>query len=163
MSLLLWHGRIMIATTFALALVLAVYPLPLELRWWRPDVVLLLAIYWVFTLPHRANLWLLVALGLTQDLIEGAPLGQHVLALMIVTYICMHSYQRVRNYALWQQVCWVFVLVGIGQVIDNWVQGLAGRPLSGLTLLYPALTSALLWPLIFPVLEKLRRYYRIAR
>lgn len=156
-------ARAMIGATFTLALILTVLPLPLEWRWWRPEFVLLLVIYWTFTMPQRTSLLMLLGLGLFQDVLVGAPLGQHALILLIVAYICIQSYQRVRNYTRWQQCLWVFVLVGVGQLIDNWVQSMAGRPLSGLQFLYPAMTTAALWPLLFPVMEKLRRYYRIER
>ena len=93
--------------SFLLALMLSVYPLPMDMRWWRPEFVLVVAIYWIFFMPLTVSFTLLCVLGLFQDLLEG---------------------------------------VGVAQLTDNWVQGMAGRPLSGIQFLYPALTSALLWP-----------------
>lgn len=135
-----------IAFSVLAALVLSVYPLPMDMRWWRPEFVLIVAIYWIFFMPLTVSFTLLCALGLFQDLLEGVPFGQHSLGLVIVAYICILSYQRVRNFSIWRQSAWIFVLVGIAQLTDNWVQGMAGRPLSGVQFLYPALTSALLWP-----------------
>lgn len=135
-----------VALSFLVALVLSVYPLPMDMRWWRPEFVLVVAIYWIFFMPLTVSFTLLCALGLFQDLLEGVPFGQHSLGLVIVAYICILSYQRVRNFSIWRQSGWIFVLVGIAQLTDNWVQGMAGRPLSGVQFLYPALTSALLWP-----------------
>lgn len=135
-----------IAVSFLVALILSVYPLPMDMRWWRPEFVLVVAIYWIFFMPLTVSFTLLCALGLFQDLLEGVPFGQHSLGLVIVAYICILSYQRVRNFSIWRQSGWIFVLVGIAQLTDNWVQGMAGRPLSGVQFLYPALTSALLWP-----------------
>lgn len=136
-----------VALSFLVALVLSVYPLPMDMRWWRPEFVLVVAIYWIFFMPLTVSFTLLCALGLFQDLLEGVPFGQHSLGLVIVAYICILSYQRVRNFSIWRQSGWIFVLVGIAQLTDNWVQGMAGRPLSGVQFLYPALTSALLWPM----------------
>jgi len=135
-----------IALSFLVALLLSVYPLPMDMRWWRPEFVLLVAIYWIFFMPLTVSFTLLCTLGLFQDLLEGVPFGQHSLGLVIVAYVCILSYQRVRNFSIWRQSAWIFVLVGIAQLTDNWVQGMAGRPLSGAQFLYPALTSALLWP-----------------
>lgn len=135
-----------IALSFLAALVLSVYPLPMDMRWWRPEFVLVVAIYWIFFMPLTVSFALLCVLGLFQDLLEGVPFGQHSLGLVIVAYICILSYQRVRNFSIGRQSAWIFVLVGIAQLTDNWVQGMAGRPLSGIQFLYPALTSALLWP-----------------
>ena len=69
-----YHAQVVIAATFVLALLLAVYPLPLSWRWWRPEFVVMVAIYWIFTLPLRTSLILLILLGLFQDLLEGVPL-----------------------------------------------------------------------------------------
>ncbi|MEN0035612.1 MAG: rod shape-determining protein MreD [Cellvibrio sp.] len=137
---------LIMAMSFFIALILSVYPLPMDMRWWRPEFVLVVAIYWIFFMPLTVSFTLLCALGLFQDLLEGVPFGQHSLGLVIVAYICILSYQRVRNFSIWRQAGWIFVLVGIAQLTDNWVQGMAGRPLSGVQFLYPAITSALLWP-----------------
>ena len=134
---------VVIALSFLVSLVLSVYPLPMDMRWWRPEFVLIVAIYWIFFMPLTVSFTLLCALGLFQDLLEGVPFGQHSLGLVIVAYICILSYQRVRNFSIWRQSGWIFVLVGIAQLTDNWVQGMAGRPLSGIQFLYPAFTSAL--------------------
>ncbi len=144
-----------IALSFLLSLVLSVYPLPMDVRWWRPEFVLVVAIYWIFFMPLTVSFLFLSALGLFQDLLEGVPFGQHSLGLVIVGYICILSYQRVRNFSLWRQSAWIFVLVGIAQLTDNWVQGMAGRPLSGIQFLYPALTSALIWPVCWVWLNRL--------
>lgn len=148
-----------IAFSFLLALVLSVYPLPMDMRWWRPEFVLLVAIYWIFFMPLTMSFTLLCVLGLFQDLLEGVPFGQHSLGLVIVAYICILSYQRVRNFSIWRQSCWILILVGIAQLTDNWVQGMAGRPLSGIQFLYPALTSALLWPLCHRWLNAMTHRY----
>jgi len=156
-----WNGYLLILGSFLVALLLAVYPLPMAWRWWRPELVLMVAIYWISVFPLTISLFFLCILGLYQDLLEGVPLGQHGLSLVIVAYICILSYQRVRNFAVWKEAGWVFVLVGLAQLPGNWVQSMAGRPLTGLFFLAPALASALLWPFLRMVLDSLSRYYRV--
>jgi rod shape-determining protein MreD len=151
---------VVIALSFLVSLVLSVYPLPMDMRWWRPEFVLIVAIYWIFFMPLTVSFTLLCALGLFQDLLEGVPFGQHSLGLVIVAYICILSYQRVRNFSIWRQSGWIFVLVGIAQLTDNWVQGMAGRPLSGIQFLYPAFTSALLWPVCLWWLNSMTHRYQ---
>ena len=149
-----------IAVSVIVALLLSVYPLPMDMRWWRPEFVLVVAIYWIFLMPTTVSFTLLCALGVFQDLLEGVPFGQHSLGLVIVAYICILSYQRVRNFSILRQAAWVFILVGVAQLTDNWVQGMAGRPLSGVQFLYPALTSALIWPLCSWWLDGMTHRYR---
>ena len=150
---------LVVAISFLVALVLSVYPLPMNLRWLRPEFVLLVAIYWIFFMPLTVSFTLLCLLGLFQDLLEGVPFGQHSLGLVIVAYICILSYQRVSNFSIWRQSAWVFVLVGIAQLTDNWVQGMAGRSLSGIQFLYSAITSALIWPLCCALLNRWTHNY----
>lgn len=156
-----WNHNFIIFATFVVALILSVYPLPLGFRWWRPEFVLLVTIYWISVYPLTMSLTFLCLVGLFQDLLTMVPFGQHSLSLIIVAYICIQSYQRVRNFALWKEAGWVFVLVGIAQFPGNWVQGMTGRPLSGLVFLAPALTSALVWPLCRLGLDRISRHYRL--
>ncbi|ACE83403.1 rod shape-determining protein MreD [Cellvibrio japonicus] len=151
----------MMLLSYLLALILSVYPLPFIWQWWRPEFVLVVAIYWMLNMPQSVSLVFLCVLGLFQDLLESVPFGQHSLGLIIVAYICFLSYQRVRNFPRWKQAGWVFVLVGIAQLTDNWVQSMAGRQLSGVAFLYPAVTSAIFWPFCCVWLDRLCQRYQL--
>ncbi|MDN3638908.1 rod shape-determining protein MreD [Simiduia curdlanivorans] len=144
----------------ALGLLLAVWPMG---SWsiYRPAWIVLLCTYWVLALPYRVGLVSLCLVGLLQDIVEGGMLGFHALSLVLIGYVCLLSYQRLRNYAPWQQAGWVFVLVGMQQVIGNWVNSLSGHEYTGLDFLLPALTSALCWPGIHRSQQWLRRRYKV--
>lgn len=150
------HNVVIIAVSFFVALLLAVFPLPVSWAWFRPEFVALLMIYWVMALPQQVGVGVAFTVGLLQDIAEFAVLGQHALALVAVSYVCMLSYQRIRNYALWQQSAWVFVLIGLHQLFWNWVKGFSGPAAQSLIFLVPALVSALLWPLLLLVMEWVR-------
>lgn len=149
--------------SLAVALLLNVAPLPHGWAWFRPEFVTLLVIYWVMALPDRVGVGAAFLTGLVQDTVENATLGQHALALVAVAYVCVLSYQRIRNYALWQQSAWVFVLVGIHQLFWNWVHSIAGPAAQSLIFLVPALVSALIWPVVLITMEWLRYRTRAAR
>ena len=55
-----------------------------------------------------------------------------------------------------------FVLVGIHQLIAQWVQSLQGGGAASFVFMLPALTSALLWPLLMPVLRGVRRGFEVS-
>lgn len=149
-------GLGLVVLSFALALLLSIVPLPESWAWFRPEFVALLVIYWVMAMPEQLGVGLAFTVGLTQDVVESAILGQHALALLALAYVCMLSYQRIRNYALWQQSAWVFVLIGIHQLFWNWVHSLDGIAAQSLIFLAPALISALLWPFVLILMENLR-------
>lgn len=156
------HGYWVILSSFLLALVLAVMPLPHWLLWGRPEWVALVLIYWCIALPHRVGVALALVLGVLLDVLEGAVLGQNAFSLAVVALLAAALYQRLRLFSLWQQCGVVFVLVGINQLICQWVQNLEGAGAQSLLFLLPALSSALLWPAVLQVLRTARRYYRVA-
>ncbi|GLS25015.1 rod shape-determining protein MreD [Marinibactrum halimedae] len=153
-------NRWLVFSTFTIALLLTVYPLPLEIAWLRPQFIPLVFIYWAMTFPHVMGIGAAWLLGFLTDLITHSILGQHALAMVVVAYICALGYQRIRTYEPWQQALWVFVIVGIYQLFVNWVHNLTGHSAVPSDFLLPAFASALLWPVAYTLLERLRLYYR---
>lgn len=153
----------LLTISILLAMLLSILPLPDGWGWFRPEFVALLVIYWVMALPDHVGIGAAFVIGLVQDVVENVTFGQHGLALVAVAYVCVLSYQRIRNYALWQQSAWVFVLIGIHQLFWNWVHSLAGPAAQSLVFLLPALVSALVWPVVLILMEWLRIRTRRAR
>lgn len=156
------QGYAVIILTFMLAYVLAVMPLPAWLQWGRPEWVALTLIYWCIALPQRVGITAALMLGVGLDVLEGSVLGQNAFALVIVALLSHLLYQRLRVYSLWQQAVVVFILVGINQLICQWVQSIEGVSVLPRLFLLPALSSALLWPVILHSLRSLRRYYQVS-
>jgi rod shape-determining protein MreD len=156
------HGYGVILLTFIAGFILAVLPLPQWLLWARPEWLALALIYWTIALPHRVGMVTGLLLGVALDVLEGAVLGQNAFALVVVALLSLVLYQRLRVYSLWQQAGVVFVLIGINQLICQWVQNLEGLGARSLLFLLPAFSSALLWPVVLLTLRGLRRYYRVS-
>lgn len=142
------NNRWFIAITILLALLLSVMPLPHQWLWFRPSFTALLMIFWITRMPENLGVGFAWVVGFLEDLVTGAALGTHALALAVLAYFSLLTYRRTRAFNPAQQLMWVFILVGINQVVGNWVHSLAGKPVPGLTFLWPAVTSALLWPLV---------------
>jgi rod shape-determining protein MreD len=119
-------------------------------------------VYWAIALPHRVGLMTALAVGLVLDVMEGAPIGQHMLSLGLVVTLARLMYQRLRVFTLLQQASVIFILVGIHQLVGQWLLGLEGVRPSGFAFLYPALSSALLWPPLMLTLRGVRRGYGVA-
>ncbi|GAA5523982.1 rod shape-determining protein MreD [Microbulbifer aestuariivivens] len=147
------NNRWVIIASVVMALLLAVMPLPQNWLWFRPSFTALLVIFWITRMPQSLGVGFAWLVGLAQDLVTGAALGSHALALAVLAYFSLLTYQRTRAFNSAQQLLWVFVLVGIQQLVGNWVHSLAGKPVPGLTFLWPAITTALLWPCVTPWLN----------
>ena len=146
-----------VATSSAVSLILALVPLHPTVMYFRPEIVALIAIYWVITVPFSVGMVYAWALGLVVDIAEGAVLGQNALALAIIAYIAGVLHQRFRMFSLWQQTLSVFLLVVIHQFINHWVQSISGNRTDSMAFLLPAIPSALLWPLIPALLGRFIR------
>ena len=156
------HSYWVIILTFLLALVLAIVPLPGWLLWARPEWLALVLVYWVIALPHRVGIFTGLILGLVMDVLEGAVLGQNALSLAVLAMLSLILYQRMRVTSLWQQAAMVFLLVGINQLLCQWIQNLQGVAAPSPLFLLPAFSSALLWPVVLHSLRGLRRHYHVS-
>lgn len=154
-------GYWVILATLLAALVLTLIPIGRAAAWWRPEWLLLVLVYWTIALPHRVGLVTALAVGLIVDVMEGAPIGQHMASLGLVVTVARLMYQRVRVFTLPQQAGVVFILAGTHQLIGQWLMGLEGVRPGGFAFLYPAFSSALLWPPLMLILRGVRRGYGV--
>ncbi|MBU2985359.1 rod shape-determining protein MreD [Saccharophagus degradans] len=143
------------------ALVLSIYPIPHAYAALRPELFCLLVVYWVINYPQYFGVTTAWLMGLFLDVVHSTVWGAHALGLAAVAYICLSSYQRIRSYSLWQQTLWVFVFVGIHQVIVNWMLGLSGYHKPTHIILVTTAVSALSWPIMVLLFRRLRRHYRL--
>ncbi|WP_299200420.1 rod shape-determining protein MreD [uncultured Amphritea sp.] len=155
-------GGSIILATFLVGYMLSQMPLPQFAEWFRPEWVAMILIYWVMALPERVGLGTAALVGLGLDLIKGSPMGLNVLSLLIIAYLTLLLYKRLRMFPLVQQAVMVMVLVGINQLIFNWVHSLMGTRSDSLIFLLPAVMSAVLWPWLFIILRGLRRTFRVS-
>ncbi|GAB5415853.1 MAG: rod shape-determining protein MreD [Congregibacter sp.] len=151
-----------ILLTLFVAAVFAVMPLARGLVWWRPEWILLVLIYWTIALPHRLGMLTALCVGFIVDVMEGAAIGQNMLSFALVIILARLMYQRLRVFSSLQQASVIFVLAGIHQLIGQWLHGLQGGGATSFIFLLPALTSALLWPLLMPILRGLRRGFGVS-
>jgi rod shape-determining protein MreD len=156
MNLTRHHGGTVIVLSFAAAMLLTIIPLPEGLRTLRPDWVGLTLIFWCLALPYRVSVGSGFLAGLLLDVLTGALLGQHAMALSLVAYVCVRLHQRIRIYPMWQQSLTVLVLLILHQLLTLWIDSIIGRPGRPLTYWTPSLIGATLWPLVFRVMTALR-------
>lgn len=156
-----WSYLLLLLASVFVALLVAIYPLPAAASVFRPELVCLVVIYWVLHQPERIGVGVAWCVGLLQDLVEGSVWGGHAMALAFVAYICLASYRRLRSYSIGQQTFWVFVFVGVHQLVVNWIQGLDGYGSPVLYMTASAFVTAALWPILVICVGIVRRRYRL--
>ena len=140
-----------------LGLILMILPLPDWVQAYRPNWVALILIYWSMALPKKVGLWFALFTGLLVDTLHGTLLGQHALALIIIIYINLNLYQRIRVLSLPQQSFYVFSLLFINQTTVAWVEGIMGRPPPLVAFISAPVIGMLIWPWVFVILRDIRR------
>ncbi|MBI3344708.1 MAG: rod shape-determining protein MreD [Gammaproteobacteria bacterium] len=154
-----YTGGWVIALSLVSALLLTLLPMPAAAQVYRPEWVALVLIYWCLAVPERVGVGIAWVMGILLDVINGALLGQHALALAVVAYIAIKLHRQARLFPVWQQAFMVMLLIIMEQMLNLWVQGVIGQPPRSWKYWLPALTSMLLWPWVFFLLRDLRRRY----
>jgi rod shape-determining protein MreD len=155
-------GGSLIALTVIIAAILAIVPMPGWLELWRPEWVALVLVYWVIALPHKVGLASAWIVGFFVDVLEGSLLGLNALALTVIAYVALNLYHRMRMFTPVQQSTTILILVGVQQLLVFWVLTATGQnTATNLAFVFSALSSALIWPVIFPLLRYWRRVWQI--
>ena len=144
-----------------LALILAIVPLPGSAAPYRPDWAALTLIYWSIVLPRTVSVGLAWLVGIVLDVSQGTLLGQHALALSLITYMTVKFHLQLRVFPWSQMTGVVLALLALYQFILFWINGVAGTYAPAVTYWGPVLSGTLLWPPLNLVLSGFR--YRVAQ
>ena len=149
--------------TMLLALMLSIIPLPDWAEILRPDWVALVMIYWAMAMPEKVGVTFAWIFGLLLDVAQGSVLGQHALGLVLITYVVLTQYSRMRVFSLLQQAMVVFLLLFIKQLLVLWVNGMMGLTPYFSSYFVPSLIGAVLWPWLFLSLRNIRRKFTLTK
>jgi rod shape-determining protein MreD len=137
-----------------IALFLSVLPLPAWLDVIRPVFLVLAVLYFSITAPRAGGLLLGFLAGLALDVFQGAVLGQHALALTLVTYITVREHQKIRSKPAFQQSLIVFFALVAYEFVVFAIDGWTGHPITTPLRWVHTFTGALIWPIAIALLER---------
>ncbi|MDH5179712.1 MAG: rod shape-determining protein MreD [Gammaproteobacteria bacterium] len=156
------RGSSVIIISFLVSFMLLMMPLPDFMRLARPEWVAMVVIYWSMALPQRVSVGYSWTAGLVVDVIRDSLLGQHALALALVSFITIRLHQRLRVYPPGQQAATVFLIILINFLIILWIRGIIGAAPSLWQILIPTFTTALVWPFVFILMRYVRRQFQVS-
>jgi len=140
--------------TVLLALFLSVVPLPGWADTFRPAFLVLTVLYWSIASPRTGGIALGWIAGLALDIFQGSILGQHALALALVTYIAVREHQKIRSKPVFQQSLIVMATLFIYEFIVFAINGWTGHALYGPLRWVQILTGAVVWPVAAALLGR---------
>jgi len=138
------RGRMLLAAL--VALVLTVLPLPAWLDVVRPAFLVLTVLYWSVNAPRAGGVAFGFFAGLALDVFQGPVLGEHALALALVSYIAVREHQRIRSKPVFQQALFVFPALLIYEFVLFAIDGWTGHPVTSSLRWVHTVTGALVWP-----------------
>lgn len=142
-----------IFASFAVASMLGITPL---LDWaapWRPDWMALTLIYWILTLPRKIGIGSAWLLGLIVDALKGGLLGTHALGFAIIAYITIRLHHRLSLFPLHQQAIFIGFMLLLYKSALLWIYGIHGVAPESWLYWSPVLSSMVLWPFVFVLLQ----------
>lgn len=148
--------------SFVVAFALMIIPISQGMKWFRPDFVALVLIFWVTNLPSRVGIVFAFAVGLLFDLLTGTLFGSMGLTLGIVAFLSMNLRLRLRIYRYWQKFAVIMLVIAGSQLIRLWIQVLVGHPPTSVMYWFTSFSSALAWPLVSVILYSYQRSLRLS-
>ncbi|MDP0562973.1 MAG: rod shape-determining protein MreD [Candidatus Endonucleobacter sp. (ex Gigantidas childressi)] len=144
------------------AAILSIVTLPIWLSVARPLWVPMVVVYWVLVMPNRFGLIFAFSVGILLDVLLGFLLGVNAICLMLLAFVTLTLHRRLRMFPMWQQTFVVFVLINCHQLLYIWAKSIMGLSEPSLWYLFPSVSSAVLWPLVFASLTFIRSYFKVS-
>src|SRR6185312_3705881 len=132
----------------SLVAALLINMLPLGRAAWRPDVLMLLLLFWSVHQPQRVGIGSAFAFGVLMDVQQAALLGQHALAYTVLSFFAITIHRRLLWFSVPSQALQVLPIFAAAHAIELGVRMLAGSVFPGWSLLLAPLIEAALWPVI---------------
>jgi len=148
------ESLLLIYSTAVIALMLTVIPLPNYVAVVRPAFLAIVILYWSTMAPQAGGLLLAFVFGLLLDVIKGAQLGQHALAMCFIGFLAIRLHLLTRAKPIFQQSLFVLLALLLYETLLWAIDGYSGRPMNSPTRWAHALTGALMWPVVVGLLGR---------
>jgi rod shape-determining protein MreD len=110
-----------------------------------PDWVALVLAFWCIREPMRVGMGVAFLFGLLVDIGQGAAMGQHALAYVVLAYLATSVARRVLWFPPLQQALHMLPLLLLTQIIMVLVRVVAGAEFPGWTYFLSSFTGIVLW------------------
>ncbi len=148
--------------SWIVAMLLTVIPYPDWMRFAVPQWVTLVLLYWCLAIPDRIGVGTGWLVGLVLDLLLHTLFGIHAVTKAFVAMVGVSVHRRMRMYPLWQQCIFVFFISATEIAFVSWMFQLTNDTPVHLVYWQAALTTALVWPVVYTILRFLRQRSRIS-
>lgn len=152
------QGGSIIVITIIIAMLLMIIPIADNLKFARPEWVLMTLIYWAMALPHRVGVGFAWCVGILIDVLMGGALGVEGFSYAFVIYLILRFHLQLRQYPLWQQALSIMALV----LLVNIPAVIMSSQFASWQVWFPVVTTTLLWPIVYAFLRAIRRTFHVS-
>lgn len=146
----------LIGMSFLVALILTIVPLPDWAVWLRPQWVFAVLLFWLITPSEQCGVMAAWLIGLGMDFITGTPLGLQAFVFVALTYFVLRSRSLITHLPIIQQACVIGFLVFLNGLMQGILLSWQGHSAHIALHMLTAMTTGLIWPWIFSILNHLR-------
>lgn len=140
-------------------MVLTLIPLPEGLRPYRPHWLTLGLFYLGIFMPLQSGVIRSGLLGVLTDGVTGTLLGLHALNFAFTTYVALLFHQRLRLYAVVQQMMILTLIMALNLSAAFLIRGATDGSSSPPLFWAPLITTPLFWPLLYLLGDRLIHPY----
>ena len=141
--------------SFLAALLLQIIPINGSIAYWRPQFLLLLVFYWVFYRQSKYGVGFAWMIGIILDMFAGEMFGRYAITFSLCAYFLILLSRRLQHFGIFHQAVLIFFMVLLNQLLVTSISLLYRADWSVALLMGSSLTSALIWPLLALVMNKI--------
>jgi rod shape-determining protein MreD len=149
------ESRLLVYITTLLALMLTILPLPQLLSVIWPQWLVIVVLYWSTMTPRAGGILIGFLGGLCLDVLLGTRLGEHALALSLLTYLAVRLHLLTRAKPIFEQGLFVLIALLVYEASLWAIEGWSGLRVSSWTRWLHIATGALVWPVVVGLLGRL--------
>lgn len=113
----------------------------------RPDVVLLVVLYWAVHESRAVGQGMAFMLGLLMDVADSVLLGQHALVYVAAVFLVQLLRFRMLQMGVFERALHALAVLVIAQLLSLLLNASVGRAFAGWLVFVSPVLTALLWPL----------------
>ena len=141
----------LVATSFLIAFLFMLLPWSGPWLLLRPDLMVLLLVYWTIREPMLMGGWIAFCLGILADVADSSTLGIHALGYSLSYFLASHFRPRILSFYTANQALQILPFIFASQLVTTVTALLLKLPLPGWPWWLQSPFTALLW-LTFPAL-----------
>ncbi len=132
-----------------ISLILQIVHLPASISDYRPDILVLVLIFFSMNSHFTLKLETAWLVGIILDLVTGAPLGINAFVISTQIYLISTQFKNFPKYSLWQQAIIIGVINLIVNVLGYWIEHIIGQSYYEVSFILPTLITAAFWPIVY--------------